>query len=90
MIGGSEPAVVPVNYRLVDATISFRTTHEGRAGQPSPDPVLFEVDMFDERTHSGWSVIGAWPAAGVDPRHRVGGGRVLGAGSRPMDGRARR
>jgi nitroimidazol reductase NimA-like FMN-containing flavoprotein (pyridoxamine 5'-phosphate oxidase superfamily) len=57
VIGGSEPAVVPVNYRLVDATISFRTTHEGRAGRPSPDPVLFEVDMFDERTHSGWSVI---------------------------------
>ena len=57
VVGGPTPAVVPVNYRLIDGTISFRTTPGGRAGQPSAEPVLFEVDMFDERTHSGWSVI---------------------------------
>ena len=57
VIGGPTPAVVPVNYRLVDGSIAFRTTRAARVGQPSPEPVLFEVDMFDERTHSGWSVI---------------------------------
>ena len=57
VLGGPTPAVVPVNYRLVDGSISFRTTPGSRAGQPSPAPVLFEVDMFDARTHSGWSVI---------------------------------
>ena len=61
VLAGSTPAVVPVNYRLVDGRITFRTTPTGRAGQPSAAAVLFEVDMFDERTHSGWSVVARGP-----------------------------
>ena len=55
--GGEEPVIVPLNYRMVDGVIIFRTSADSRVAGAIPGPVVFEVDMFDERTRSGWSVI---------------------------------
>jgi nitroimidazol reductase NimA-like FMN-containing flavoprotein (pyridoxamine 5'-phosphate oxidase superfamily) len=57
VIGGDEPTVVPVNYTAADGIITFRTVPDGRADTSATQPVVFEVDMFDDRTHSGWSVV---------------------------------
>ena len=58
-IAGGEPALLPVNFCLIDDTIVFRTALgstfdvlvRGAA-------VVFEVDHADPAYHSGWSVIG--------------------------------
>jgi nitroimidazol reductase NimA-like FMN-containing flavoprotein (pyridoxamine 5'-phosphate oxidase superfamily) len=65
VLGGDEPVIVPVNYRAVDDVITFRTAPDSHAGRAVARQVVFEVDMYDERTHSGWSVIahGALDAA---------------------------
>ncbi len=57
VVGGDEAAVVPVNFTAVDEVITFRTETDGRATRSVPHDVLFEVDMFDARTRSGWSVV---------------------------------
>jgi uncharacterized protein len=57
VIGGTEPTVVPVNYTIANGVITFRTAAGSGIDVTSPQPVVFEVDMFDERTHSGWSVV---------------------------------
>jgi nitroimidazol reductase NimA-like FMN-containing flavoprotein (pyridoxamine 5'-phosphate oxidase superfamily) len=57
VVGGDEAAVVPVNFTAVDEVITFRTGADGRATRSVPHEVLFEVDMFDSRTRSGWSVV---------------------------------
>ncbi len=57
VIGGDDPAIVPVNYTAVDGIVTFRTQAGSRADGPVPQPVMFEVDMFDQRTRSGWSVV---------------------------------
>ena len=55
VVGGDEAAVVPVNFTAIDEVITFRTQSDGRATRSVPHEVLFEVDMFDTRTRSGWS-----------------------------------
>jgi nitroimidazol reductase NimA-like FMN-containing flavoprotein (pyridoxamine 5'-phosphate oxidase superfamily) len=57
VVAGDEPAVVPVNYLVVDGVITFRTAPGTRADEAEPGLVMFEVDMLDERTRSGWSVV---------------------------------
>jgi uncharacterized protein len=57
VLGGDEPSVVPVNYRAVDDEITFRTAPGSSADGAVARPVVFEVDMYDERTRSGWSVV---------------------------------
>ncbi len=57
VVGGDDPAVVTVNYLFVDGVVTFRTEAGSRADQADRQPVLFEVDMFDDRTRSGWSVL---------------------------------
>jgi nitroimidazol reductase NimA-like FMN-containing flavoprotein (pyridoxamine 5'-phosphate oxidase superfamily) len=67
VVGEREPVVVPVNYRLLDGCIVFRTTADGHAGRPRTAPVAFEVDMFDDRTRSGWSVVVRGPLSIAPP-----------------------
>ena len=55
--GGDEPHIVPVNYLALDGTITFRTSPGTVAASGDIERVVFEVDMFDDRTRSGWSVI---------------------------------
>jgi nitroimidazol reductase NimA-like FMN-containing flavoprotein (pyridoxamine 5'-phosphate oxidase superfamily) len=57
VVGHDDPAVIPLNYRVLDAAIVFRTEPGGGADGPTDEPVVFEVDMFDDRTRSGWSVV---------------------------------
>jgi len=51
------PHVLPVNYRADDqGTIVFRTTPASTLNAVAGARVAFEVDGFDERLQTGWSV----------------------------------
>jgi nitroimidazol reductase NimA-like FMN-containing flavoprotein (pyridoxamine 5'-phosphate oxidase superfamily) len=65
--------VLPVNYRLVDGAILFRTgqdsptTEDLRTGIAHAEyKVAFEIDDFDEAAHEGWSVLIQGPAHHID------------------------
>ncbi|HET9075708.1 MAG TPA: pyridoxamine 5'-phosphate oxidase family protein [Acidimicrobiales bacterium] len=55
---GALPAIFPVNYRMVDGDIVFRTG-DGlkRRAALRGSVVGFEVDRIDPETMSGWSVL---------------------------------
>jgi nitroimidazol reductase NimA-like FMN-containing flavoprotein (pyridoxamine 5'-phosphate oxidase superfamily) len=63
------PAVLPVNYRVRDGVIVFRTAEHSpldedlRTGIAGADyTVAFEIDDIDETSHEGWSVLLQGPA----------------------------
>lgn len=52
------PAAFPVNYRLIDDVIVFRTAPGTKLTAALHHTVVgFEVDDFDPATRSGWSVL---------------------------------
>lgn len=51
------PAVVPVNYTVVDGAIVFRTAVGSTPALAAGLPVAFEVDRIDDAFSSGWSVL---------------------------------
>ena len=58
------PTVLPVNYRLYEGTIVFRTGHDShtdedlRTGIANAEyKVAFEIDDFDNAARVGWSVL---------------------------------
>ncbi|MGV9452476.1 helix-turn-helix domain-containing protein [Streptomyces sp. NPDC003635] len=51
------PAVVPVNYTVVDGAIVFRTAAGATPALAAGLPVAFEVDRIDDAFSSGWSVL---------------------------------
>ncbi len=55
---GALPAIFPVNYRMVDGDIAFRTG-EGMKHRAAlrGSVVGFEVDRIDPVTRTGWSVM---------------------------------
>jgi nitroimidazol reductase NimA-like FMN-containing flavoprotein (pyridoxamine 5'-phosphate oxidase superfamily) len=54
--GGVE--VLPVNYRMVDTSVAFRTTVGAKLGAALDDQaVSFEIDEFDPVRRAGWSVV---------------------------------
>jgi nitroimidazol reductase NimA-like FMN-containing flavoprotein (pyridoxamine 5'-phosphate oxidase superfamily) len=55
--GGDEPEIFPIRYHTTDGMINIRVRPDSRAARPDPGPFVFEVDQFDERTGSGWSVV---------------------------------
>lgn len=57
IIPGDDPYVVPFNYTAVDGGVVFRTQRRGVIDAIDDRPVVFEVDMFDDRSKSGWSVV---------------------------------
>ncbi|MFE0252356.1 pyridoxamine 5'-phosphate oxidase family protein [Streptomyces sp. NPDC059010] len=59
------PAVVPVNYEVVDDTIVFRTTPGSVPSAAVGTDVAFEVDHVDEALSQGWSVLAVGPASVV-------------------------
>jgi transcriptional regulator with XRE-family HTH domain len=64
----SAPAVVPVNYSVVDGAIVFRTASGTTPSLASGHQVAFEVDRIDDAFSSGWSVLTRGPAHAVtDP-----------------------
>ena len=71
-VGRFGPAVLPVNYELLDKAVVFRTAANGpldedlRTGITGADyKVAFEIDVIDLASQTGWSVLIQGPA------HRV-------------------
>ena len=90
-VGRYDLTVLPVNYRLVDGDILFRTARDsmtgedlrtGRAG--AEYRVAFEVDHFDESTQQGWSVLIQGPAHHADSEDERAAAEA--AGVRPWPG----
>ncbi len=68
------PAVVPVNYEIIDNTIVFRTAPDSVPAAAVGRDVAFEVDHVDEALSRGWSVLVVGPASVVtepDAVHRL-------------------
>ncbi|WP_199850389.1 pyridoxamine 5'-phosphate oxidase family protein [Streptomyces sp. CMB-StM0423] len=62
------PAVVPVNYEVVDESIAYRTVPDSAPAAAVGSEVAFEVDHLDEDMGQGWSVLVVGPARVVtDP-----------------------
>ena len=59
------PAVVPVNYEVVDDAIVFRTVPGALPAAAVGAEVAFEVDRMDEAMSRGWSVLAVGPARAV-------------------------
>ncbi|MCQ4084811.1 pyridoxamine 5'-phosphate oxidase family protein [Streptomyces sp. RB6PN25] len=51
------PAILPVNYAVVDGAIVFRTAPGSLPAAAAGREVAFEVDHFDEALSQGWSVL---------------------------------
>ncbi len=64
------PVVLPVNYRLVEASgltwVALRTRPGNVLDQPSTK-VAFEIDAVDPTVHRGWSVLVRGSLQHVDP-----------------------
>lgn len=57
-VAAGEPLVLPVNYRMHDGHIVFRTTTgEKLDAARNAKSVAFEIDSWDTTTKTGWSVI---------------------------------
>jgi nitroimidazol reductase NimA-like FMN-containing flavoprotein (pyridoxamine 5'-phosphate oxidase superfamily) len=72
-VGRYDLTVLPVNYRLVDGAILFRTAQDSLTGEDlrtgirhAEYKVAFEVDHFDEDAREGWSVLLQGPAHHLD------------------------
>ncbi|MFI7413427.1 DUF1918 domain-containing protein [Streptomyces sp. NPDC049627] len=59
------PAIVPVNYEIVDDEIVFRTAPGTVPAAAVGTEVAFEVDHVDETMSQGWSVLAVGPASAV-------------------------
>ena len=55
--GTTDSPVVVVNYVVHDDAIVFRSDTSARVAAILGATVAFEVDMYDQRTRSGWSVV---------------------------------
>jgi uncharacterized protein len=66
---GALPAIFPVNYRLIDGAIVFRTGPGSKLSAAAEGAVVaFEVDDYQLADRSGWSVLAVGPAEVVhDP-----------------------
>ena len=51
------PVALPVNFRLVDGDVVFRTRAEGVLAAAANTTVGFEADRIDEAMSEGWSVL---------------------------------
>lgn len=56
------PAVVPVNYEVVDDAILFRTAPGSAPAAAAGKEVAFEVDHVNDALSQGWSVLAVGPA----------------------------
>lgn len=66
------PAALPVNYRIVDNAIVFRTAPGTKLTAAVDQAVVgFEVDEIDRATNSGWSVLVVGRSAVVDDEKEI-------------------
>ncbi|MFD8524320.1 DUF1918 domain-containing protein [Streptomyces capillispiralis] len=82
------PAVVPVNYEIVEDEIVFRTAPDSVPAAAVGTEVAFEVDHVDEAMSRGWSVLAVGPASVVTEPGTVRG-LVRRAHTEPWPGGAR-
>ena len=89
--GRYDLTVLPVNYKLVDGAIFFRTGQDSltvadlRAEIPGGEyRVAFEIDEFDQATRTGWSVLVQGPAHHVDDASELA--QAQAAGVEPWPG----
>ncbi|MER6005800.1 helix-turn-helix domain-containing protein [Nonomuraea sp. NPDC051941] len=89
--GPEGPTVLPVNYKVHDGAIVFRTAHGGpmdqdlRSGVEGVEiKIGFQVDRIDEAQREGWSVLVQGPA------HHVPEDEVIRADITPWAGGERR
>lgn len=55
---GALPAIFPVNYRMIDGSIVFRTAPGSKMSAAAAGAVVaFEVDDYQLANRSGWSVL---------------------------------
>jgi nitroimidazol reductase NimA-like FMN-containing flavoprotein (pyridoxamine 5'-phosphate oxidase superfamily) len=55
---GAMPAIFPVNYRMIDGAIMFRTAPGSKLSAATQGTVVaFEVDDHDREDRTGWSVL---------------------------------
>ncbi len=80
---GALPAIFPVNYRVIDGAIVFRTSPGSKMSAAAAGAVVaFEVDDYQLADRSGWSVLAVGPAEIVhDPAVTF---EVLDAGLEPL------
>lgn len=57
MTTGIGPAIVPVNYDIVNDSVVFRTAPESMPAEAAGQEVAFEVDRIDDALSEGWSVL---------------------------------
>ena len=57
LLVGGKPEILPVNYVVEGPAVVFRTSADSVLNQAALQVVAFEVDHFDEATHTGWSVL---------------------------------
>jgi nitroimidazol reductase NimA-like FMN-containing flavoprotein (pyridoxamine 5'-phosphate oxidase superfamily) len=61
------PAIFPVNYRVIDGAIVFRTARGSRMSTAARGRIVaFEVDDYQLADRSGWSVLAVGRAEVVD------------------------
>ena len=64
---GALPAIFPVNYRLIDGCVVFRSAPGSKlSAAASRAVVAFEVDDYNAADRSGWSVLVVGPSEVVD------------------------
>jgi nitroimidazol reductase NimA-like FMN-containing flavoprotein (pyridoxamine 5'-phosphate oxidase superfamily) len=84
-VGSYDLTVLPVNYRLVNGAILFRTTEDGlteedlRPGIAGAEyRVAFQVDHLDAAAREGWSVLVRGPAHHLDADDEKTAARLAG------------
>ena len=60
---GALPAIFPVNYRLIDGCVVFRSSPGSKLSAAASGAVVaFEVDDYNAADRSGWSVLVVGPS----------------------------
>jgi nitroimidazol reductase NimA-like FMN-containing flavoprotein (pyridoxamine 5'-phosphate oxidase superfamily) len=83
IVPGDDPYVIPVNYSAVDGAVVFRTERRPVIEAIHDRPVVFEVDMFDDRSKSGWSVVVRGRAHDITARTDLDRDTVIGTTPTP-------
>lgn len=82
------PAVLPVNYQVVEGEVLFMTAEDSPLAEMSGAEIAFEADHLDEAFSQGWSVLLVGPVRTVSDE--VAAGRLRNAAySAPWAGEGR-
>ena len=81
-VADGEVQILPVNHLVDGQDVVFRTAHGSKLSVAEGcNPITFEADAYDERAHSGWSVVVTGRAEPVDSDAEIE--RLRGRGLRP-------